>query len=173
MKPFVLYEVGGVQGDIISDDTHTFSVNDDLIDEVEIIQSDDSIEGVKIYLKESLVVDRNVLSQITPKVQHFFVNLYGKFQPTIFKFKMCIKQIYNPNFPDGAQFELRDGICISESITIIRQHKIDAFKELFILKCSHPEADNYYMLFFNIMKIDNIVTRYLMQYELLLALRRK
>ena len=132
MKPFVLYEVGGVQGDIISDDTHTFSVNDDLIDEVEIIQSDDSIEGVKIYLKESLVVDRNVLSQITPKVQHFFVNLYGKFQPTIFKFKMCIKQIYNPNFPDGAQFELRDGICISESITIIRQHKIDAFKELFI-----------------------------------------
>ena len=85
MKPFVLYEVGGVQGDIISDDTHTFSVNDDLIDEVEIIQSDDSIEGVKIYLKESLVVDRNVLSQITPKVQHFFVNLYGKFQPTIFK----------------------------------------------------------------------------------------
>lgn len=170
MKPFVLYEVGGVQGDIISDDTHTFSVNDDLIDEVEIIQSDDSIEGVKIYLKESLVVDRNVLSQITPKVQHFFVNLYGKFQPTIFKFKMCIKQIYNPNFPDGAQFELRDGICISESITIIRQHKIDAFKELFILKCSHPVADNYYMLFFNIMKIDNIVTRYLMQYELLLNL---
>ena len=51
MKPFVLYEVGGVQGDIISDDTHTFSVNDDLIDEVEIIQSDNSIEGVKIYLK--------------------------------------------------------------------------------------------------------------------------
>ena len=47
MKPFVLYEVGGVQGDIISDDTHTFSVNDDLIDEVEIIQSDNSIEGVK------------------------------------------------------------------------------------------------------------------------------
>ena len=170
MKPFVLYEVGGVQGDIISDDTHTFSVNDDLIDEVEIIQSDDSIEGVKIYLKEPLVVDRNVLSQITPKVQHFFVNLYGKFQPTIFKFKMCIKQIYNPNFPDGAQFELRDGICISESITIISQHKIDAFKELFILKCSYPEADNYYMLFFNIMKIDNIVTRYLMQYELLLNL---
>ena len=85
MKPFVLYEVGGVQGDIISDDTHTFSVNDDLIDEVEIIQSDNSIEGVKIYLKEPLVVDRNVLSQITPKVQHFFVNLYGKLQPTIFK----------------------------------------------------------------------------------------
>ena len=159
MKPFVLYEVGGVQGDIISDDTHTFSVNDDLIDEIEIIQSNDSIEGVKIYLKEPLVVDQNVLSQITPKVQHFFVNLYGKFQPTIFRFKMSIKQIYNPNFPDGAHFELRDCICISERLTIIRQHKIDAFKELFELKCSHPDADNYYMLFFNIMKIDNIVTR--------------
>ena len=170
MKPFVLYEVSGIQGDIISGDAHTFSVNDDLIDEVEIIQSDTSITGLKIYLKESLVIDQSILSQMASKMQHFFVNLYGKFQPSIFKFKMNIKQIYNPNFPDQAHLELHDYIYISENITVIRQHKINAFKELFETKCSHPDADNYYMLLFSIMKIDNIVTRYLMQYQLLLDL---
>ncbi len=170
MKQFILYKVSGVQGSIIRGDVHTFSIQDDcLIDEVEILQSNNSIDGVKIYLKGYITVDQTILSQITSKVQRFFVNLYLKVQPTVSKFNICIENIYNPNSPNKVSL-LKSRVGLRASLTATSQCKVDSFKECFELKFSCSDVDDFYMLFYNIMKIDNIVVRFLMQYELLLSL---
>ena len=147
MKPYILYKINGVQGEIINGEICVFSVNDDLVDNVEIIQSRDSIEGIKVFLKESILLTQDVLLQTTSKVEHFFVNIHGKLHPSIRNFDLNIEQIYNPNLPDGAHLELCDSIHMSESYTIIRKHKIDVFKELFELQPSRSNADEFYMLF--------------------------
>lgn len=170
MKPFVTYRISGVQGDIISGDVHSFTVTDDLIESVEITQTDDTICGLKFTLKDTVEVDNNVVAKVTNMAEIFLVNMYGKLQPSICAFNLKIEQIYSPKEKQTDCIELFSTICFAESLSIVRGHRIDTFKDFFGKKSSRPDADNTYMLLFNIMKIDNIVTRYLMQYELLLNL---
>lgn len=170
MKPFVTYKISGVQGDVISGDVRSFDVTDDLIETVEISQTDDEICGIKFTLKDTVEVDIDVVAQVTKMAQVFLVNMYGRLQPSIRSFNLEVEQIYDPKQTQTDHIELFDAICFAESLTIIRGHGIEMFKDFFGQKSPRFDADNTYMLLYNIMKIDNIVTRYLMQYELLLNL---
>lgn len=170
MKPFVSYKVSGVWGHIISDDIHSFTVTDDLIETVEISQTDDTICGLKFTLKDTITLDSDIVAKVTNKAEVFFVNMYGKLQPSIRAFNLEVEQVYDPKQKQTGCIKVFDTICFAESISIIREYGIDTFRDFFGKKSLRPDADNTYMLLFNIMKIDNIVTRYLMQYELLLNL---
>lgn len=170
MMPFVTYKISGVQGEAISDDVRSFAVTDDLIETVEIIQTDDTICGLKFTLKDTVEVDNKVVAKVTNRAEIFLVNMYGKLQPSIRNFNLKVEQVYDPKQRQADCVELFSTICFADRISITRKHRIDIFKDFFEKASSRPDADNTYMLLFNIMKIDNIVTRYLMQYELLLNL---
>lgn len=169
MKPYIVFKVSGIKGHIISDEMKSFAPNDDLVESVEITQSSDRIEKIKFILKEN-ATDNRIINQLTKKVERFIVNIYGKLHPSINKFNLQIEQIYTPNNDDTSTLQINSCIAISDSITIICSYGIETFKELYDQKSPNPDADNIYMLLYNIMKIDNIVTRFLMQYELLLSL---
>lgn len=170
MKPFVSYKVSGVQGYIISDDIHSFTVTDDLVETVEISQTKDTICGLKFILKDTITLDNDIVAKLTNKAEVFFVNMYGNLQPSIRAFNLEVGQIYDPKQKRTGCIKVSDTICFTERISAIHGHGIDTFRDFFGKKSLRPDADNTYMLLFNIMKIDNIVTRYLMQYELLLNL---
>lgn len=170
MRPFVSYKVSGVQGHIISDDIRSFAVADDLIETVEILQTDDAICGLKFTLKDTITLDSNIVAKVTNKAEVFFVNMYGKLQPSIRAFNLKVEQVYDPKQKRTGCIKVFDTIRFAERLSIIRRYGIDTFRDFFGKKSLRPDADNTYMLLFNIMKIDNIVTRYLMQYELLLNL---
>lgn len=170
MKSFVSYKVSGVRGYIISDDIRSFTVTDDLIETVEILQTDDAICGLKFTMKDTITLDSDIVAKVTNKAEVFLVNMYGKLQPSIRAFNLEVEQIYDPKQKQSGCIKVFDRICFAESISIKRSYGIDTFRDFFGKKSLRPDADNTYMLLFNIMKIDNIVTRYLMQYELLLNL---
>ena len=96
MKPFVAYKISGVQGDIISGDVRSFAVTDDVIETVEISQTDDEICGIKFMLKDTVEVDNDVVAQVTKMAQVFLVNMYGRLQPSIRAFNLKVEQIYDP-----------------------------------------------------------------------------
>ena len=169
MKPFVTYKISGVQGDIISGDIRSFAVTDDLIETVEISQTDDAICGLKFILKDTITPDNDIVAKVTNKAKVFFVNMYGKLQPSIRAFNLEVKKVYDPNLKQTDN-KVSNTICLDASLSSIRKHRIDTFRDFFGKKSLRPDADDTYMLLFNIMKIDNIVTRYLFQYEILLNL---
>lgn len=170
MKPFVSYKVSGVRGHIISDDIHSFTVTDDLVETVEISQTKDTICGLKFTLKDTITLDNDIVAKLTNKAEVFLVNMYGNLQPSIRAFNLKVGQVYDPKQKQTGCIKVSDTICFAERLSVIRGHRIDTFRDFFGKKSLRPDADNTYMLLFNIMKIDNIVTRYLMQYELLLNL---
>lgn len=170
MKPFVSYKVSGMHGCIISGDIRSFVITDDLIETVEISQTDNAICGLKFTLKDAVTIDSDVVAKVTNKAEVFFVNMYGKLKPSIRAFNLEVEQIYDPKHRQTGCIELFSTICLAEKLSIIQRVGIDTFRDFFGKKSPRPDADNIYMLLFNIMKIDNIVTRYLMQYELLLNL---
>src|SRR5699024_10555054 len=96
MKPFVSYKISGVQGDIISGDIRSFTVTDDLIETVEISQTHNTICGLKFTLKDTITFDSDVVAKVTNKAQVFFVNMYGKLQPSIRAFNLEVEQVYDP-----------------------------------------------------------------------------
>ena len=170
MKPFVSYKVSGVCGHIISDDIRSFTVTDDLIETVEISQTDDAICGLKFTMKDTITLDSDIVAKVTNKAEVFLVNMYGKLQPFIRAFNLEVEQVYDPKQKQIGCIKVVDRICFAESISTIRNYGIDTFRDFFGKKSLRPDADNTYMLLFNIMKIDNIVTLYLMQYVILLNL---
>lgn len=170
MKPFVSYKVSGVRGHIISGDIRSFTVEDDHIETVEISQTKDTICGLKFTLKDTITLDRDIVAKVTNKAEVFFVNMYGKLQPSIQAFNLKVEHVYDPKQKQTDCIKVFDTIHFAERLSIIRGYEIDTFRDFFDKKSLRPDADNIYMLLFNIMKIDNIVTRYLMQYELLLNL---
>lgn len=170
MNPFVTYKVSGIHGVIVCDDDHSFTVTDDLIEAVEISQTRDSISGLKFTLKDVVEINDDVVSEVTNKAKDFLVNIYGGLQPSIQSLNLEVDRIYDPKQQNTEYNILCDTICMVDSISIIQGYRIDTFKNLFGKKTSHSDADDIYVLLFNIMNIDNVVTRYLMQYEILLNL---
>lgn len=170
-KPFVIIKISGISGDIVSGDIRSFTTPDDgLIDTVEIMQTDDMLDGLRLTLKGFVSINDHVIEEILNKARTFVVNIYGKLQPCIYKFGLELGQVYDSKAKQEETLTLCSTITFSENITMTRGHGITLFEGLFNKQSVRPDADDIYMLLFNIMGIDNIVTRYLMQYELLLSL---
>ncbi len=170
MKSFITYKIYGMKGSIISGDIHSFSVTDNLVEDIEISQTNDTICGIKFTLKDNVAVDEDVIAQVDKKAQVFLVNMYGSLHPYIRGFRMKLDQVYDSKREQKNLIELSDSVCFTEDIMIIRSYGVDTFKSFFDKRSLAPNIENFYMLLFNVMQIDNIVVRYLMQYELLLSL---
>ena len=168
MKPYVVFKISGISGEVVSEDVRSFTPeNDEIVEEVTIIQTDSNIEGLRFDLKESVNVNECVISKITKKAKDFIVNICCYLHPSISKFDIKLDRGYDPN----EEFKFSDRIVISENVKMIHRHKeIVSFKKLFEHQSQCANADNVYMLLYNIFRIDNIAVRYLMQYELLLSL---
>ena len=171
MNPFVLFKVDGIKGIAVASEELTFPVDDDAeIEVVEVVQENKKIDGFRFILKEGLPIDGNLVSRLTSKAQMFIVNIFGRYVPEVSKFSLKIDQVYDPDEVVGKRIIMQSSLGLVCSVTISVAKPIGTFKEMFEQTSPRLDADYYYSLLFNVMKIDNIVTRYLMQYEILLSL---
>lgn len=169
-KSWISFAVKGLKNISVYGESYSFkTINDDLIEEIEILQEENSITDIRCILKNIDDINDNILEQVHTKVKIFLVNLYGEYQPILCNFKT---QCSGKHFLHALDTELptiEEVIGFSEDITLSAQYKIEIFKNLFEDKFLTPDKDGDYMLLYHTMTIDNIVTRYLMQYEILLS----
>jgi len=171
MNPYVSFEVSGIEGVTVEKGRTDFLVdNDNVIEKVEIIQENNTFKGFRFDLKKGTSIDASLVSKLTAKAQRFAVNIYGKCNPFVSEFSLKPNQIYDPQNDDNESImaTIPMGVIINMRLGIVRP--IRHFKEMFEQYSPHSDADDYYSLLFNAMKTNNIVARYLFQYEILLSL---
>lgn len=164
------FKINGLKEVLVSEDTPEFETpNDDLIEKVQIEQSDGVINGMQFILKKGQAINKNILYK---RAKNFLVNIYcnEKMVPLVSGFDLKLKSIYDPNFDHHGIVDISESASFPEALEVTRPYPIGDFKKMFALQSPRTNADEWYHLIFHTMKIDNIVTRYLMQYELLLKL---
>lgn len=72
--PYIEYKIQGISG-IVAKEEKAFCVKDDLIIQIELKQEGLEITGLKVLLKEDIVIDEQVKQAIRRKIEHFLVNL--------------------------------------------------------------------------------------------------
>ena len=171
MNPYILFRISGLEGVLVSADKTEFETpGDDLVERVQIRQSGKAIDGMQFFLKNDQVINDSVISAIEKKARIFLVNVNGEMCPFISSFDLKIEQTYDPVIENLGALRLSGSFSISFSAALNKISTIDKFKRLFELQSPRPNADDIYTLLYHIMTIGNVVTRFLMQYELLLTL---
>ena len=169
-KSWISFSVEGLQNISVYGEAYSFkTTNDDLIEEVEILQENNCISNIRCILKNKNADSANIIELVHTKIKKFLVNLYGNFQPTLCNFKtQCSgRSLPFPSITNSLTIE--ESIGFSTEVTVSMQYKIETFKNLFDSKFLSPDKEDDYMLLYHTMTIDNIVTRYLMLYEILLS----
>lgn len=170
MKPSVRFKLSGIQLRVDDDDARTFPVTDDLVETVEILQDKAVMCGMEFTLKEGVRIDEGVVAQATQKARDFLVELCGRLHPSVRSLALKVEQTCDPGQGDTILVNAFESVGIRADCQVIKIFEIDRFRDCFGQKNLRGGVDDKYMLLYHILKIGNIVTRYLMQYELLLDL---
>lgn len=169
-KPWISFTVEGLQNISVYGESYSFeTINDDLIEEIQILQEENSITGIICILKDVKSINDDIFQQVCSKVKIFFVNMYGKYLPVLSNFKIQPSGTYHPHPLETDSPQINEFIRFDVDISMTMQYKIETFKNLFDSKFLSPDKEDDYMLLYHTMTIDNIVTRYLMLYEILLS----
>lgn len=172
MNPYIQFNVTGMKGISISEESHSFSVlNHGNIVSIEFVLDDLDIVGIKVYFSQETLLDTELIYSTTRLVELFLTNIIGELDVIVDGFSLKVNQVYSPNKPiqDGPII-LRSTIGISDSVSVTCSYPIDRYQQLFSEIPTTEEVIDKLLVFGNIMKIDNIAVRYLMQYEFLLSL---
>lgn len=170
LKPWISFTVEGLQNISVYGESYSFkTTNDNLIEEIQILQEENSITGILCVLKDVDSINDDILQQVCSKVKIFFVNMYGKYLPMLSNFKIKHSGTYHPHPLETDSPQIKETVQFDVDVSLTTQYKIETFKELYGIKFSTPDKEDDYMLLYHTMTIDNIVTRYLMQYEILLS----
>lgn len=172
MNPYIIYEINGVTGLSISSESKTFSVTGQRkIDSIEMLIDDSTIQGIRVFFAPDTVIDEQLANETYQMVSLYLAEVIGELDGVIDGLSIKSGEIYNPNWPrkDGPII-CSDMILSTDSLSVVLNYPIERYGQLFAKIPTDESKKDQLLLFINIMKIDNIAVRYLMQYEYLMSL---
>ena len=79
LKPWISFTVEGLQNISVYGESYSFkTTNDNLIEEIQILQEENSITGILCVLKDVDSINDDILQQVCSKVKIFFVKWTSK-----------------------------------------------------------------------------------------------
>lgn len=172
MNPYITYKIAGLNGLSISGEFKTFSVTgQEKIDSIEMLIDDSTIQGIKVFFTPDTVIDKQLADNTYQVVYLYLANVIGELDAVVRGLSIKSDETYNPNLPkkDGPII-FNDMILIADSLSVTVNYPIERYGQLFAEIPTDESKKDKLLLFINIMKIDNIAVRYLMQYEYLISL---
>lgn len=172
MNPYIIYEIAGLNGLSISSEFKTFSVTGQgNIDSIEMLVEDLTIWGVKVFFDPDTVIDKQLADNAYQIVSLYLAEVIGELDGVINGLSIKSGEIFNPNLPkkDGPIL-INDIILMTDSLSVVANYPIERYGQLFAKIPTDESKKDKLLLFINIMKINNIAVRYLMQYEYLMSL---
>lgn len=173
MNPFITFNVNGFNGIGIIGETHRFETpNKGQTETVEFLLEDQDITGIKVLFYSETIIDQELIDSTYQTIELFLATLIGKLDVIIHGFSLEIDQVYNPHLsPMEGSIVVSDMMLLCDKLlseTI--NYPIGRYEELFLDLPTDDNIRDKTLVFSNIMKIDNIAIRYLMQYEFLMSL---
>ena len=172
MNPFVVFNISGIEGIAVVGECRIFPVEEhENIVSIEILQDDLCIMGVKILFALDTVIGSSMIDSARQTVELFLANIIGHLDAVVTKFTIQTGDIYNPNKqPRESPLVINDMILVVDTVSLTAQYPIQRYEGLFLNPSIDSEKKDRFTVFGNIMKIENIAIRYLMQYEFLVSL---
>ena len=168
--PYIEYSISGFRGSVISGEERRFYVENPMIDSVEILQARVDITGIRVFLRKNFEIDERTEKAITQRVKKFLINICGKMRGEITAFHLKVEEIYEPCKDGHSCYTMHCDIKMKVECSYAEMYKVDVFKEAFESELKGRNADDRYMLLFHAIQIENVTTRYLMLYEILLGI---
>ena len=172
MNPYIVYKINGIESVCVSDDSRVFSaVGQEKIESVELLIVDYKIQGIKVSFEPDTVIDAQLEDSTYQIVSLFLANVIGQLDGIAGGLTITASKTHNPNLvkEDGV-IRVSERLVINESLSIHIQYPIERFGELFSEIPTDESKKEQLVLFVNIMKIEDDVVRFLMQYEYLMTL---
>lgn len=172
MNPFVVFNISGIEGVAVEGECRIFPIdkNENIIS-IEILQEDLCIIGIKILFASDTIISSSMIDSARQSVELFIANIIGHLDAIVTKFTIQTGDIYNPNEQPGeGPLIVNDMILVVDAVSLTAQYPIQRYEGLFLNSHIDPEKKDRFTVFSNIMKIENIAIRYLMQYEFLVSL---
>lgn len=168
MNPYILFTVKGLDGIGIQGETYEFEVStQEYIEKIEFILDSQDIVGIKVTFDSETIIDENIKDSTYRLVELYLATVIGELNIMVGKYSIKIDSIHNLNCSAEEGLSLANGLAISCSTSLSCRYPLQRYKELFSSLSTDEDIKDKILLFSNIMQIDNIAVRYLMQYELL------
>ena len=172
MNPFVVFNISGIEGIAVGGECRIFPIEKhENIVSIEILQNDLCIIGVKIFFASDTVISNSMIDSARQMVELFVANVIGHLNAIVTKLTIQTGDIYNPNEKSiESPLVISDMVLIVDEISSTISYPIQRYEGLFLNSPIDSEKKDRFAVFGNIMKIENIIVRYLMQYEFLVSL---
>lgn len=172
MNPFIIFDVSGIDGIAVNGECRAFSIErHENITSIEILQDDLCIVGIKVFFASDITIDSSIIDSTRQSVELFITNIIGHLDAVVTEFSVRTGDIYNPNEqPKDGPLIINDMILMVDTLSVTVSYPIQRYAGLFLNSSIDLRKKDRFTIFGNIMKIENIAVRYLMQYEFLLSL---
>lgn len=167
------YEILGIKGITLYDDNFAFGIeNEYRIESVKIILNDLlEISGLRVTFNNDYIIEQSSKDSVYKLVEAFVVKIILELKPEVIGLCIKISRIYNPNeIKVNDVVEFFDTISVTDSVSFTSGYPIEKYSDIFTQISKDNSQQDRYTIFFNIMKMDNLIIRYLMLYELLMSL---
>ena len=167
--PYIVYKVSGISGFGKSDEDIIELRICDYDVKLDFVLNDSIIQQIIVVFAENVTITSYLKGEITKYIRCYLIALITEFEADLRNFSITIESIYNPN-DNNSEIRLESIIKITDSIRPHLNHKVVAFKKALSKVPNDDDKKEPFLLLENILKIDNIEVRFLMQYELLKSL---
>lgn len=173
MNPYIQFDIRGLSVILDDEDGRVFPVDSDArIESAELLLDEhNNIVGIQVNFSDDTIIDSRLIDDTETVVELFVAHVICELDASVGALSIEGKCAYNPNQPpnDGV-LRLSSTIEIGCSATVTSTYGLERYKNLFTDSIFSSNAKYHYLLLNNIMSVDNMVLRYLMQYEFLKSL---
>lgn len=176
-KPYIKYDICGLNNIAITNNTVHFSLDSSknycYIEDMEFhLSPDNKINGMSVFLNEKTLIDDKIFCNINNLIESYLFNIIAELKADVHNFNYKINHIHNPNNQNRSEKpNTIIGIPpVSLSCKFIECQRIDKYKNILEKTIVNNNITDIHRLLLEIMKINNLSTRFLMQYQLLLTL---
>ena len=172
MNPFIIFDVKGLDGISVQGEVQEFVTSScDNIEAIGFILDDHNIVGIKVRFPAKTVIDKKLIDNTYQIVELFLASIIGELDVVANGYTLKTGQVYNPNLPPTeGPIIVSDIMMICDTLSVTCSYPLERYEKLFLALPIDNNTRDKILVFSNIMKIDNIAIRYLMQYEFLMSL---
>lgn len=171
MESFAIFRITGIDNISIMGTDNSFKLVDKDIETIELNIEDNKIRSIKTVFSAGIDISNELISSTEGQLKLFLVQLilqkgaFAKGLSIEIDKVFDVKAIYN----DKNYIEARSAIKFSDSCHCAYTYDIEELKNSYLEIPEDIDRRDDYFIQFNIMQIDNIAIRYLLQYEFLLS----
>lgn len=171
MKSYAIFRVTGINNIGITGADTSFTLEDRNIKTIKLNIKDNKINGIKTEFSVGIEISNELIASTEEQLKIFLIQLILQKGALARGLSIELDKVYDEKSVYNVKnyIEARSDMKFSDSLQCAYSYDIEEYKNSYL---SIPEDDSLrddYFIQFNILRIDNIAIRYLLQYEFLLS----